>query len=303
MRLHTLCLITLFVLSQKPAGAQIDLQSAERGLPSSELFDLLEPNYFLTSLNFTPEDGGDAPFFQPNNQVRFRVALRYRVLGAPRSLLNWLFGDRLRPEVYDTGLHLGYIQNSFWNLWSDSSPFVDNNYSPRLFLYVDGLDVFDPYNYKWYSPSLRLSLDHESNGLSGPESRSWNRLTATVELGDSRLQKMYGSISFWAVLNRAIENRDIAETNGRGEITVYFQPFLQNRERGLDYFGVSVTARVAGRRAVANVDAAVYWNPFYDPDGTWSPTLMAQLFCGTGQYLLDHHLDECAFRTGIAIIH
>lgn len=284
---------------------RVDPQGGILGLPSSQLFDLLEPNYFITSGNFTGGDG-EAPFGQRDNQVKFRVALRYRLLGAPRGLLDKLFGGK-RSQVHDTGIHFGFKQNSFWNIYSTSAPFLDNNYNPGAFVYLDGVDLFEPRltndeSYKWYFPSFKFAVEHESNGRDSTASRGWNRVIGTVELGDPRLNKVYSSVSFWGVLRGLSDNPDLKETNGRGEVRLYWQPALRNKNEGLERFGFSIFARVAGKRAIVNTETSIYWNPFYQAKDSWAPTIMAQLFCGTGQFLLDHRRDECAFRTGAAFI-
>jgi phospholipase A1 len=239
--------------------------------------------------------------------VKFRVALRYRLLGAPRGLLDRLFGGK-RSEMHDTGIHFSFRQNSFWNIYSESAPFLDNNYNPGVFVYLDGADVIEPrlkdarsYTW-WYFPSFKFAVEHESNGRDSVASRGWNRVIGSVELGDPRLHKVYSSASFWGVFGGLSGNPDLKETNGRGEVRLYWQPLLRNKKGGLDRFGFSVFARVGGRRAIVSTETSIYGNPFYHAKNSWAPTFMAQLFCGTGQFLLDHRRDECALRLGTAFI-
>jgi hypothetical protein len=286
-------------------------------MPSSELFDLLEPNYFITGGNFS-DNAGSKPFAQADNQVKFRVAIRYRVLGAPPGLLNKLFGGQ-RDDTYDSGFHFGYRQNSMWNLYSESAPFLDNNYNPHGFLYLDGFDVFGPglasnTDYRWYHPSFKLGFHHESNGRDGANSRSWNRLIGGLDLGDSKQTKVYGSVSFWSVVGDLKDNPHIQDFSGRGELQLYWQPLLDDpRPLDLSVFGTSLITRIAGKRGFVNVEASVYVNPFVlrksrsdttfsVSDYSWAPTLMAQAFCGTGQYLLHMERSECSIRAGFAFI-
>ena len=69
-------------------------------------------------------------------------------------------------------LYLAYTQKSFWQAYdlSDSRPFRETNYNPELF-------VRSP-NYKTKFGRLNgdFGLEHESNGMREPYSRSWNRV-------------------------------------------------------------------------------------------------------------------------------
>lgn len=76
-----------------------------------------------------------------------------------------------------------YTQTSFWQIWDkdDSRPFRDTNYNPEVF-------------YRWRPKAEALSdvgfdfglFEHESNGRSMPESRSWNRSYAAMFLTRGR---------------------------------------------------------------------------------------------------------------------
>ena len=82
-------------------------------------------------------------------------------------------------------LYLGYTQTSLWDLESNSAPFYDSSYKPRLFYLNDEV---------WEWPAVRLGLGlegglgHESNGKSGADSRSINiaYVKPIVTLGDKR---------------------------------------------------------------------------------------------------------------------
>jgi phospholipase A1/A2 len=66
----------------------------------------------------------------------------------------------------------GYTQTSWWQTSTDSTPFRETNYQPELFVIVPYFDKYSALK------SYQLGLLHESNGRSGLESRSWNRLYA-----------------------------------------------------------------------------------------------------------------------------
>ncbi|HRU39522.1 MAG TPA: phospholipase A [Candidatus Goldiibacteriota bacterium] len=64
-------------------------------------------------------------------------------------------------------LYFGYTQLMFWQLRGDSQPFYDLNYNPEFFS-------------RWYLGTDKVGLDfgfeHESNGVDGPDTRSWHRI-------------------------------------------------------------------------------------------------------------------------------
>lgn len=79
--------------------------------------------------------------------------------------------------------YFAYTQRSFWQVWDsdDSRPFRDTNYNPEIF-------------YRWRPKAPELAnygidfglFEHESNGRSIPESRSWNRSYAALFLTRGR---------------------------------------------------------------------------------------------------------------------
>lgn len=73
-----------------------------------------------------------------------------------------------------TTLWFGYTQLSFWQVYNSdaSKPFRETNYQPEIFArYAAQWDV-GPGRLE----ALSLSLNHQSNGKSEPQSRSWNRI-------------------------------------------------------------------------------------------------------------------------------
>lgn len=78
------------------------------------------------------------------------------------------------------GLYFGYTQRSFWSILDsdDSRPFRESDYNPELFYrWIPGSDPDDFWG-------LDLGIEHESNGQSMPDSRSWNRIYAAPFLVD-----------------------------------------------------------------------------------------------------------------------
>ena len=84
----------------------------------------------------------------------------------------------MKPLVYNLfGLNetffFGYTQQSYWQIYSNSSPFRETNYEPEIFV------LFPIKNREFFlMDALRISIDHQSNGQKGLLSRSWNRIYA-----------------------------------------------------------------------------------------------------------------------------
>lgn len=117
-------------------------------------------------------------------------------------------------------LYLGYTQTSLWDLESNSAPFYDSSYKPRLFYY--NRDVWDGAEKK-ISLGLEGGLGHESNGKSGTDSRSINfaYVKPIFTLGDPQGWH-------WTVAPMLIDylstsdNPDIADYRGYVDLQVGF---------------------------------------------------------------------------------
>jgi phospholipase A1/A2 len=92
--------------------------------------------------------------------ARFQLSFKYRLFDTGSG-----FG---RDQPWLSGFYFGFTQNSLWDLSSQSKAFRDTSYRPSLFWKWDRRDQ------KTFVDSLRLGLEHESNGRDGPRSRSIN---------------------------------------------------------------------------------------------------------------------------------
>ena len=269
------------VQADSVAVAHVALFRPDR-LFSSLHFEPHEPNYFLAGT-----DGAtDEPGYQ--NQIKFRIAVRYALLGF----------DRFAGQ---TGVYAAYTQDSFWNLWNESAPFYDNNYAPEVLGYLDARD-WTSKDITRYVPSVRPYFRHQSNGRDGVDSRSWNRLGVGFEWGGGSSPLQHLSLDFWGVVSDAPENRDIRQTNGSGEVRVDLAPFIRSGWT-LDRFGLSVRSRILGTQVFENVEVNGYLR--FPGNPGWfelPPSLMVQAFCGRGEVLLDHRADRCSLRAGIAVM-
>lgn len=146
--LRTLILALLSFLLPTIAMAQISSGFGE-GLnavsnikldPHEELF--LFPYYHSQSKN--PTDA------LKQNELSYQFSFKISLYGEEGNSFNF-----------------GYTQKSFWQIYAKnvSRPFRETNYNPEFFYRLGGLIFY-----------IDLGVEHESNGLEDPQSRSWDRL-------------------------------------------------------------------------------------------------------------------------------
>ncbi len=125
-------------------------------------------NYFLAlEYNFNPNrepyEEAYPNFDMQSAEVKFQLSLKVK-------LWESMLGSK-------TDLWFGYTQLSFWQLYntSESCPFLETNYEPEILLnYRMDADIFGLIRNRF----IQVGFDHQSNGLGGSLSRSWNRIVA-----------------------------------------------------------------------------------------------------------------------------
>ena len=125
---------------------------------------LHRPNYFLgVTYNRNPNRevyesvGREAP---KHYEAKFQFSIR---------MLVW-------PDLFNgkADIYAAYTQQSFWQIYSYSSPFRETNYEPEIFLSFDtDFNVLGLTNRLFF-----LGVNHQSNGMGPDLSRSWNRIFA-----------------------------------------------------------------------------------------------------------------------------
>ncbi|MBY4895829.1 phospholipase A [Cupriavidus sp. AU9028] len=215
-----------------------------------------EPVYFAAGAH----GGGNA---------KFQFSLRYRLFEGrdpgSRALLD--------------NLYLGYTQFSLWDLSEESKPFRDTNYRPSLFYYLSDTGVRGG---PLRQLSLATGLEHESNGRSGPESRSINTvfIRPTFHFGKADDYHWTVSPKLYYYLNKADENGDIAHYRGYMDLRVaYGRP---------DSWELAATLRKGTRDWYGSVDAQLSYPLARLIPGTGG-YLMAGYFAGYGESLLDYN--------------
>ncbi len=170
-----------------------------------------KPNYILpfTYNNRLSDPSGTLDKAEVKYQLSFKLPLSDNLFGS---------GGRLA---------FGYTQASFWQLYNKriSSPFRETNYEPELMLTF-------AHTWKVLGFTQRvttLAINHQSNGRSLPESRSWNRLYAQFTFEHKNLYLVFKP---WYRLpenpktspqdSRGDDNPDIQNYLGHGELTALY---------------------------------------------------------------------------------
>ena len=168
------------------------------------------------------------------SQVKFQLSMKFRMQ---------------KPDVNVHGydlfpIYFAYTQKSLWDVGRPSMPFEETNYNPEFFLeYPINTALLGRLKLREVVVS---PLEHESNGLAGPQSRSWNRQYILVRLGFKSVGKLTTTNSFlpdkaglyvklWRATGISDENAYLRSTGnsagflnymGRGELGVSVRNFL-----------------------------------------------------------------------------
>ena len=189
--------------------------------PSSPRYDIRfhRPNYLLVAryssdVNNRPFSplfaaAGVEPVDLDSVEAKFQLSFKARL---------WTTDDRR------WGLWGAYTQQSHWQVYhSDdlvSKPFRETNYMPELFVsFRPGIELPGGFNWKL----INAGYVHQSNGRSGPLSRSWDRLFA--EFGVDR-DNLALSLKGWYRLkesSQADDNPDITDFYGYSELSALYR--------------------------------------------------------------------------------
>ncbi|OGR61510.1 MAG: hypothetical protein A2X34_10795, partial [Elusimicrobia bacterium GWC2_51_8] len=169
-------------------------------------------NYF--SINHWPANS--------SAQVKFQISMKFRILEPNLYVLKY----NLFPA------YIGYTQKSLWNEGQRSMPFEESNYNPEFFLDypVNALSI----GRIKLRNIIVCPLEHESNGLNGPQSRSWNRHYIMLKFGLESDEKLEIANSFLA--DKALLYVKFWQASGFSEEDAYLRS-IGSRYKFLDYMG------------------------------------------------------------------
>lgn len=141
------------ILKHKPIEVSEDLVRAV--LDKQAAFAVYKDNYMVTGIPLNKS------VTRKSADAFFQFSIRHRVT---RSVL-----------PFNSFLYITYSQKSFWDIYDESSPFRDTNYNPGIGI---GRYVIKDNKLKG---AVMVSLEHESNGKAGEDSRSWNYVNLSAK--------------------------------------------------------------------------------------------------------------------------
>lgn len=215
------------------------------------------------------------------------------LLGKPRTKVQISFKVQAIDQI---PFYFGYTQLMMWELFHESAPFRDINYTPEVFYRV----VFDGSRptYVDFSP-----FEHESNGKGGVESRAWHRTYVRVfrsrESSTGPLDRRVSwSAKLWLPYGMEDpESKKIPRYRGLWEIQLSVSELFGN------LFAVSeLTFRLysGGRSRVNPLQGGQELT--YREKGSTRKFLLPfyfQIFHGYGENLLDAADRHWGFRAGV----
>lgn len=279
------------VLERLQSKAEDERSLFERRVASEvraaqEPFALLphRPNYLLpvshqerkaTSLDFGSADRAV--------ESQFQISFKLPVLPP-------LLGGRVLPFFAYTG-------RAWWQVYDAprSRPFREYNHEPELLLAAPGAGA------EWLGWRHRLTvfgLNHQSNGRSVPQSRSWNRVTMEFYL--DRGQHTWAALKVW---QRLPEDRKSDPNASSGDDNPDISRYLGHFELRLGHAqvrGHSVTAML--RRSLRSEGRGAVQVDWSHPTG-YSPSLRwkAHVFSGYGDSMIDYNVRVQRFGFGVML--
>ena len=256
--------------------------------------------------------------FTGDTEVKFQFSVKYDL---------W-------PNESPSSLHLAYTQKSLWNLYKLSSPFGETNYNPEIFYtytfnahgravaqtsddaHVVPIDDAEGGIVGETAPTpetrarcsisyARAGAEHESNGLSGAQSRGWNRIYVSALGGCDLTGTLYfvGGVKAWAPPFGVSDNLDISQYLGSGQLSLALGA---SSNTWMGSAEISATGRKGWRAslAVGGVEVDARWRPGYATFAErWRfvPYLFGQIYTGYGEMLLDYNHPETSVRVGIGV--
>jgi phospholipase A1 len=245
------------IVFEKPDKEVQEASKAIFGIDPKNKFSLYRPSYFI--------------FGKENLKMQFSG--KYRV-----------------AKSYN--LYLGYTQTMFWNIYDNSAPFDDINYSPEIFYrLVEGDDKF--------IRSVDLGFQHKSNGEDGDRSRSMNSLFLKTNFASKiNRHSILGELKLQNIYNKAESNKNIVRHMGYWELKLIFTHLLVHNTQRLDieylfFAGKSVVDFGKGGRELGLVYRLGSEN--------FNPAFYLQYYSGYAETLLHYDQKISQVRLGLLL--
>ncbi len=213
------------------------------------------------------------------HKQNYFLPLTYRVDqgGSDKSELIFQFSAKM--QVVIPNFYIAYTQTSYWQFLdsNNSSPFRETNYNPEILYHITP-ETLGGDNWGAY-----VGVEHESNGKSLPNSRSWDRAYLWPYWNSGHGEY---SLKLWlrrseddktsAEDTRGDDNPDIHQYMGYGEL--YFYHF---KSKGRSFSGMLRGNPATGKGAV---QLGYSW-----PLSQIDTYFFARFFSGYGESLIDYN--------------
>lgn len=219
--------------------------------------------------------------------AKFQFSFKYRVLGEDARL-----GDSI-PAL--RRLYFGYTQRSLWDINADSSPFYDTSYVPELMFESQRvLDPNSPGGFKWVG--YQAGLRHESNGRSGPLSRSMNTVYFRPGFAFGRFDGWHVIVGprFSHYISDLSNNPDIKDYRGSVELFA-----LLGYD---DKTSLAITSRIGNKSGRGSVQADLAIPIKFDQMFDFATYMLIQYWQGYGESLVDYNTKSTGLRIGFSLV-
>ncbi len=240
-----------------------DADSVRKEYNDRPYFGLYKDNYFI----FGPSVGAEPTV--RNTNVKFQISFSQRLT---RNTLPW-----------NTYLYLFYTQKCFWNILEESMPMTDLNFNPGIGL---GKPIFAKDR---FIGELKLMLEHESNGRSEENSRSWNKISLGVNIMIDPHCIIHAK--GWIPIVDGRHNKDLLDYYG------IYQMGMSLRSSN-NKFGFST---LFTKRRGWDLNYNITVEASYRIKNTHNQYLFMQFYNGYGEGLLDYNKFHSQLRVGFVI--
>ncbi|MFT3780464.1 MAG: phospholipase A [Nibricoccus sp.] len=219
--------------------------------------------------------------------AKYQFSFKYRIVGdrSPAGTLS--------PPL--RGLYFGYTQRSVWDITSYSSPFYDTSYMPELMWESLAPAPANPgfLGFRWLG--YQASVQHESNGRDGNNSRSLNlvyvRPIFSRDFGKN--WSLLFSPKLFYYIDNLSDNPDLERYRGYGEY------MLTWARRGS--WSLSALGRVGSHFDKASVQLDLSF-PLRIAYGNFASYFLVQYFDGYGESLLSYNQKAEMIRAGFSLV-
>lgn len=201
-----------------------------------------------------------------------------------------LFQLSAKQRLFNSQFYFAYTQRSFWQLYNkaESSPFRETNYNPEVFY------RFPPRRVNFGGWGVDVGFDHESNGRSQPDSRSWNRVFAAAYRPVGK--ELFYVKGWWRVPERAKRSPEDPRGDDNPDISDFYGYTELHYQRQLDAGKQLLSVMLRGNPATGRGAVELSWSL---PAAGRYAFLGVQLWHGYGESLIDYNQETTRLGIGI----